>query len=498
MDKYSSLIRKLVDATAEAEYHGEDVADMLKERCFNDMDVIRKTLMNAVCDPRFKLKADIVGYWRDEARNALTQLAEQLEKTDSLDEESAYSMLDDFLNAWLRMTFQGYDKDRALHAILNQPFASEEKKDVKDALEYLKEVEELEHLDMKNRSTDTEKDEDAPVQVAGSTNEDPDKSEKVPSKFKNREIEGKGMKPMNSINMQLIEETFLELIPMSLIRLARLIGRMGDNGNHKKGKFLTASKSDIAGITTGNNLRDVLPSELSMLAEHKTQDVFYHNFTSRRLQLFASASSSQAPRKRHDGPVIICVDASSSMAGEPIQTARALAIAVSIIAWRRDRDVIMVKYSDTYDYMNLGHDRSKLSELSEWLTHVPNAGNNENSMFRWLFKSMKPQFKEYEAADILCISDFGWTSLTTETKDIIEEQKSDGLFFYGLNVKSGNPFASSNSKSRKREMDYIVNGMSSSNDFDELNIPPEPMDICDSVWTYEKGECIEVKKATRK
>ena len=70
MKKYSALIRKLVDATAHAEEIGGDVVDLLKERCFSDTDIVRQTLMNAVCDSRFKLYADVVGYWKAEARNA--------------------------------------------------------------------------------------------------------------------------------------------------------------------------------------------------------------------------------------------------------------------------------------------------------------------------------------------------------------------------------------------------------------------------------------------
>ena len=70
MKRYSSLIRKLVDATAEAEVSGKDVATILKGRCFNETSIVRQTLMNAVCDPRFKIDADVVGYWKDEARNA--------------------------------------------------------------------------------------------------------------------------------------------------------------------------------------------------------------------------------------------------------------------------------------------------------------------------------------------------------------------------------------------------------------------------------------------
>jgi uncharacterized protein with von Willebrand factor type A (vWA) domain len=485
MKKYSSLIRKLVDATAEAEAHGQDVADILKHRCFNDTGLVRQTLMNAVCDPRFKLKASVVGYWRDEARNGLEQLAEQLEKMEPKTDEGAYYMLDNFLNTWLHLTFDGYKKENPLVALLNKPANNEEKMDVDDALNFLEALEKVEERQDGKKKISGEGDEEG-GKSGNAEEESNGENMYVAKEPKNRKIEGRGMKTTNSVNTMKIEDSFLSRIPLSLIRLARLIGRMGDNGIKNRGKFLTASKSDIAGITTGNDISAVVPSELSMLAEPKTQDVFYRNFTARRLQLFASASLASPAKKHHDGPVIICVDTSSSMGGEPIRTARALAIAVAIIAWRRDRDVIMVKYSDTYDYMDLGHDHSKLTDVSKFLTHVSQAGNNENAMFRWLFKDIKPNLDAYETADILCVSDFGWTTLTAETKSIIEEQKKKGMTFYGLNVQSGNPLISKVNRAYR---------MLSSNEFDfgghDIS---NPMSVCDSMWTYADGECIEVKK----
>lgn len=491
MKKYSSLIRKLVDSVAEAESRNEDVADILKNRCFNDTDIVRQTLMNAVCDPRFKLKASIVGYWKDEARNALTQLAEQLESMEEKTEENAYYMLDGFLNAWLRKTFDGYSKDSNINRLLKSVVSKEEKWDVDDALEFLDAVD----SEFDNDNDDDDDDNDDYEDINGKkTNKDGNKGTKIikrkhgeSSQLIRKKVSGVGKMPANSINIQKIEESFLERIPLSLIRLARMIGRMGDNGSHKKGRFLTAGKSDIAGITSGNDISAIVPSELSLLSEPKTQDIFYRNYTANRLQLFASASQSKAPRNRHDGPVIICVDTSSSMGGKPMKVARALAVAVAIVAWRQDRDVVVVKYSDNYDYLDLGHNHKKLSELSRYLTHVSQAGNDENRMFQWLFRDMKPYHTDYEAADILCISDFGWTTLNEQTEMIIEEEKRKGMFFYGLNVNSGNPMAAS----------FLV-PFSKRMQADHLHQSSGAMDICDSIWTYDNGECTEVKKADRR
>jgi uncharacterized protein with von Willebrand factor type A (vWA) domain len=281
-----------------------------------------------------------------------------------------------------------------------------------------------------------------------------------------------GVGKANSANIQRLEERFLQKIPQSLIELARRIGRLGENGFHKEGKFLSAGKSDIAGVTVGSDISAVLPSELALLSERQTQDVFYHKYTSRRLQLFASASQSDNPKKHQDGPVIVCVDTSSSMNGEPVMVAKTLAIAIAIIAWRQKRDVIMVKYSDNYDYINLGHNRSRMGELLQFMSIVTSGGNNEDAMFAWLFKEVKPSFPDYKTADILCVSDFGWMPIMSETEEIIKAEKEQGMRFYGLNVVADNPFTQF-----QLETEQFMT----------------PMDVCDSVWTYENGECKEVK-----
>ena len=469
MKKYAALIRKLVDATAEAEVHGEDVADMLRERCFDDTDIVRQTLMNAVCDPRFKLYADVVGYWKDEARYALEQLAEQMEKAGPLSQEDANYMLDNFLTAWLRMTFKEVHRTAKTKSSLDMA-EKPDTGDVRDAMNILKELEEeIDPPQFKKKAQEGYRSKKA----AKSDDEDakPKETNEGDEELDQQAPFGEGDLPSNNKNLLRLEERYLQRLPKSLVELARKIGRMGESGSYKTGKFLTAGKSDIAGITVGNDVSAVLPSELALLAERQTQSVFYHKYTARKLQLFASASQDKSKKKHQDGPVIICVDTSSSMMGEPIMVARALAAAVAIIAWRKRRDVVIVKYSDTYDYIDLGHSHNSLGKMSSFLGDISMAGNNEEGMFQWLFKELKPALPAYDTADILCVSDFGWMPLSDAMKENIEEQKRTGMRFYGLNVIADNPYAS-----RFSAGDLYF-----------------PMKVCDSVWTYTDGECKEVK-----
>lgn len=540
MKRYAALIRKLVDAIAEADTYGTDVAEILKQRCFNETSIVRQTLMNAVCDPRFKINADVVGKWKEDARRALEQLADLLEKKEFLTEEKAYYILEDFLSKWFKSIL-----NVSRMAAMQQRMMSPEEKLILDLSSSLNKLgEACEEMDGNEKSEDADmkksgngqndlvpsdggekegqavgggkgqaengekeqaepegegqKSEDDATERENDTNETNEEEKetgngsdgRVPSnnegKDEHAEDREKGQavggkqKPDDAtgtkeeLNIKVLEDGFMRKIPPSLIELARRIGRVGENGFHSHGKFQTAGKSDIVGITVGDNLNAVLPSELALLSDNKTQDVFYHNFVAKRLQLFASASQSNKNALRHqDGPVIVCVDTSSSMSGKPLLIAKTLAITVAIIAWRRKRDVLMVKYSDCYDYIELGHRRSHLPELMKFLRIVVSGGNNENEMFPWLFNEIKPNMSDYETADILCISDFGWTKLFSETENIIKEQKEHGLRFYGLNVESESSSILHYSKGK----DMMT-----------------PMDVCDSVWTYEGGKCIEVKK----
>lgn len=472
MKRYTPLIRKLVEVTAEAESTRTDVAEVLKNRCFHETSLIRQTLMNAVCDPRFKFDADVVGYWKDEARNALEQLAEQLEKINPLTEETAYNVLDQFLNTWLRMTFDEISRTRATNYFEVHKDYKKEEEQLDEAIDFLDDINgqfNLPDNDSNEESNAMSQEGEAQSDEKKLMDDNEGGEESVSPINKKTE---KGRRPLNSSSMRKIENRFLQKIPQSLIELARLIGRMGESGMYKEGKFLSAGKSDIAGITIGNDISAILPSELVLLAEKRTQDIFYHNYAARRLQLFASASQSKSPKKHQDGPVIICLDTSSSMAGEPVLVAKALSVAVAIIAWRQKRDVIVVKYSDNYDYIELGHNSSKLGELTQFLSYVTSGGNNENEMFKWLFEDVKPSHEGYDTADILCVSDFGWCPLSPETINIIDEQKEQGMRFYGLNVTIDTPLA-----------DFLMDEQTMS-----------PMDVCDSVWNYENGECKEVKK----
>ena len=99
--------------------------------------------------------------------------------------------------------------------------------------------------------------------------------------------------------------------------------------------------------------------------------------------------------------------------------------------------------------------------------------NNENNLFNWLFTDILPKEKIYDCADILCISDFGWTRITPKVYDLIKNEKENGMVFYGL--MTNDTFAP----------------ISSERDNDGYK---GPENVIDHLWEFSNGACRKTSK----
>ena len=98
---YNALIRRLVTASEESRSRDEDIADRLVRRCVEETDLIRQTLMNAVCDPRFKMHVGVVRGWKRMAMEALHNLVGLLQSVPDLTGDTARFVMNEFLDEWL-------------------------------------------------------------------------------------------------------------------------------------------------------------------------------------------------------------------------------------------------------------------------------------------------------------------------------------------------------------------------------------------------------------
>lgn len=493
--KYSPLIRKLLNISVDAKYQRVDVAERLKERCTDDADLIRQMLMNAVCDPRFKMHVAGYASWRSRAERCLENFAEDLMAIPNLTESDAFFRMDEMLDNWMQLCMdvvRAYDDERLKFDKVKDVNSNAIKK-IRQALEDLLNGEGIEEgfhpvlekddeadLVLSWKLTKPKKDEGKEKTDSREEKEDENPDEHTESDANNDDMEEKayndnpeGFMGHSLERQKVLEDRFLTNVPPSLIRLAKLIGRSGDGIMSSAGSFSTATKSDIGGITVGNDLSSLLPTELALLSEPATQSVFYKNYATRRLQVFASTSHDTKGKKHRDGPVIICMDTSGSMKGEPVLVAKALTMAICIIAQRNHRPVLVVRYSEGHELFRLHNIGEQKKDVLEFLSVVGMGGNNEDELFRWLFTDIMPNERDYDAADVLCISDFGWTPVREESMELIENEKRKGMVFYGLNIAKDRHVYLCDYDSQPAK---IISG--------------RPESVCDSLWEYRNGEVV--------
>lgn len=450
-------------AVAVAKSTGEDVSQTLLDRAAVEDNPVRQGILQLMADKRFLNTVSPVMMWQEDAAEALEEFANSLEslrKSGTLTQEAVDWQIEEFFAVWYMLM--------------------QKRKPVYEASRKARKKAKMEAIGKNGKESGTAGEGKGETGAGRMKGEDISKalSNLVDSENETEDDDSEGMGIGSGdpkLEQQKRENVFLKSIPESLKKLALLIGRAGEGEIAARGRFLTASKSDIEGITVGNNLSALLPSEVALLSDKNTQDIFYRNYAEKRLQVFASASQSTRPDEHKDGPVIICVDESSSMTGEPLKTAIMLAYAVTIIAKRRHRQVLIVAYSDSHKMMRVESLGRQRKQLLDFLSNVSMGGNNENSMFRWLFRDILPQEEKFKTADILCISDFGWVMIEEYVKKLIDAQKASGMKFYGLNIGG-------------------VFGGWADLDGDMWEEGCGPMSVCDSVWEYHEGQCKEVKK----
>lgn len=456
--QYTRLIGSLIDESIAASLGGYDVEDVISKKAA-DGDLIREILVKAVCDPRFKSALRVAKDWREDAQDLLEGFAQDLLDTRGLTRTEAYDRMEDFLSRYFFTMIQGISSPNPGHNPVSGSGSGETSGYAKGGR--------------------VENDSDA--QKSKEFRKALMEADECPEETRRQEQSGNGSGFAISREEEMrLEMRFLKSIPPSLKKLARLIGRSGNDDMIPSGHYLTASKSDISGITVGDDLSNLLPSEVAMLASPLTQDIFFRNFVGKRLQVFASASAGcKVPLRRKDGPVVVCLDRSSSMTGLPSNIARALTLAVTIIAKRQHREVIVVKYGNrAQSHFVVKSLRCQRKDFIRFLSYGCAGGNNEDKMFEWVFGSLLPMEKEFDSADVLCVSDFEWAPVSKGVMELIAANKTKGMKFYGLDV-SGEGFGNFKSEDRM--------------EFEGIAFPP---DIIDSLWIWDekRNMCCEENK----
>ncbi len=230
-----------------------------------------------------------------------------------------------------------------------------------------------------------------------------------------------------------------------IVKVANKMGRMATEEG--RGRMFVSegtvyrmehsSKSDIAGITVGDDLNSLLPMERAQCADEELEDLFVYKYLTRKLQNFRYKSEVMRPARRLEvrpfvrkGPMIVCLDTSGSMVGVPEKIASSLMVKLLEIADRQKRDCFLIAFSVSVRPIDVRRERAKLLDFfSTTACGDTSAVRMLDEVFRLLHSG-----EGYAGADVLWVSDF---KIPLTDKDRIcrmQEHRRVDTRFYGLQI----------------------------------------------------------------
>ena len=202
-------------------------------------------------------------------------------------------------------------------------------------------------------------------------------------------------------------------------------------------------KSEITGVHHSDHLSAMLPSEIALLSSPDTELILAKKFVEKKLLTFqyrardmgSNPQQKEAPVTQSStderGPIILCVDTSGSMYGEPEQIAKALALAILDIALKEDRKAYLISFSSGIKTLEMTGMMDDFTQLIDFLQMSFHGGTDlQPALTESINMLDQPDFAQ---ADILVISDFIIPSLD---KNLLEQigqvRRNRGTHFHSL------------------------------------------------------------------
>ena len=225
-------------------------------------------------------------------------------------------------------------------------------------------------------------------------------------------------------------------------------------------------RENIDGVTLGNNLSAMLPTEVALLADVKSEGVFYKRYATKQLQLLSgktpmiTAKKKDTERKNEprltEGPIIVSLDTSGSMGGEKEKVSKALLIHLMEIAKRKRRKCLLITFSISAKTLEVTHPKH-WKKVASFLTEHFSGGTDGNQMLGYAIDALVEG--AFEMADVLIVSDFEFDSPKDSLKKAIVKAQGQGTKFYGLRIGCGVLYDSFYERSYERLLDkmWVVN-----------------------------------------
>lgn len=160
----------------------------------------------------------------------------------------------------------------------------------------------------------------------------------------------------------------------TLARICQLAGRWSRLVAAAQKRKVLHGQDEVVGVTLGGDISSLIASESSKLAD----DDLALDVMRRIVESSAMIRDQRGVEKVAKGPIVVIVDESGSMNGDPVCNAKAYALAMYRLAKHQNRWCCLVGFSGSDDgnYLVIRPGEDKTSELFEWLEHFFGCGTD--------------------------------------------------------------------------------------------------------------------------
>lgn len=200
-------------------------------------------------------------------------------------------------------------------------------------------------------------------------------------------------------------------------------------------------RENIDGVTMGNNLSAMLPTEVALLADARSEQVFYKKYATKQLQLLSGKSPLVTKKKKEthrkseprltEGPIIVALDTSGSMGGEREKVSKALLLQLLEMAKKKRRKCFLITFSISAMALEITHPKNWV-RVSAFLSEHFTAGTDGNQMLSSALEVLEAE--HFSMADVLIISDFEFDPPKAPIRKAIVEAQNQGTRFYGMRL----------------------------------------------------------------
>ena len=207
-----------------------------------------------------------------------------------------------------------------------------------------------------------------------------------------------------------------------LAKIAKMAGRMIRIAERKQREKVDYAREEIENITKGNDLTRLVPFELMKLAHPDLANLFFKDYLENSLFQYSLKGKDYTGQ----GPVLVCVDRSGSMSGEPDTWAKAIALALYMIAMKQNRAFGFLLFDTRiHKEVFIPKGEKNLQGLIEVLSAFSGGGTKFTPPLKRCLELIEGD--EWNKADVTFITD-GEASLSTEFLENFRNVKKEKEF----------------------------------------------------------------------